>query len=616
MTAVAFAAVTIALVVLLMASAAGPRAVIPGPLHTSHAPLTERCEACHTRSPSAVQSLRHGFVSTDLALLQSEKCTECHDLGGNPMHVHGWSARRLMGAYKRAVRNARSTHAPRPQGSQVANSVAIDPEGKIACAMCHREHTGRHATLTTLSDSQCQTCHTNRFAGFDKGHPPFTHYPHLSRTRLIFSHRAHIRKHFAADRTGTAPNTCTDCHVPASNGRYMLMRGFDQSCASCHEAEIRGSTQVDKLGLPFLALPSLDTQTLRDAGVAIGDWPADASDTETPITPFMLWLLSNDPSVRNDLSGLSEVNLLDLTDASEEQLAAGGRIAWAVKKLFLDIQSDGHAALRARLEVAARQPIDDARAAALLGQLPGEELRAAVQTWLPDLDGKVTRIGATTQPMPDEPDEPDGADDLALDLRREMWVSAGGWYRQDMDFSIRYRPGGHADSFLRAWLDLAGQASPSTGTQPPGQIFALLSDPNAVGLCTKCHRVDVDARGALLVNWKGNSGSLSARDVTIFSHATHFPMLGGRGCLTCHTLNRDNKHDLLPLDHPGRSPIVSEFRQMTSSTCTQCHTRRKASVQCLTCHNYHARTSSIALPNAPLIEPSRRKHQTSLISRP
>ena len=601
-TAVGFAAVTIALVALLMASAVGLRVAIPGPLRTSHAPLSERCDACHTKSPSALQSLRHGFASTDLALAQSAKCTVCHDLGENPMRVHGWSAQRLKIIHNRAAEHATDAVAPLTRESPEANSVAIGPDGRIACAMCHREHGGRQATLATLSDSQCQTCHTNRFAGFGDGHPPFTDYPHMGRTRLIFSHSTHISKHFTEDKMGTAPDACTDCHVPAPDGRSMLVRGFDQSCASCHEPEIRGSAQVDHLGLPFLALPSLDTQTLRDAGVAIGDWPADASDTETPITPFMSWLLSNDPSVGDDLSDLSEVDLLDLTDASEAQLAAVGRVAWAVKQLFLELQSDGHAALRARLEVGTRHPIDDARAAALLGQLPGEVIRAAIQTWLPDLEGDVARQGALAPRMPDEPDERADADELALDPRRETWVSAGGWYRQDLDFSIRYRPGGHADAFLHAWLDLAGQFSQATDTEPPGQIFALLSDPDAVGLCTKCHRVDADPRSALLVNWKSNAGSVSADDVTTFAHATHFPMIGDRGCLTCHTLSRDNEDPPSTFDQRDRTSFVSQFRQMTLSTCTQCHTQRKASVQCLTCHYYHARASSIALPSAPLID--------------
>ncbi|MDP7349334.1 MAG: hypothetical protein QF735_13910, partial [Phycisphaeraceae bacterium] len=216
--------------------------------------------------------------------------------------------------------------------------------------MCHREHLGVEAALATLSNTQCQSCHTSQFAGFDNGHPPFTSYPHRRPARLVFSHRTHIGKHFDEDTTGTAPDVCTACHAPSDDGRDMRVNGFDHDCGSCHQKQIRGPAQVDELGVAFLVLPSLDTDTLRNAGVVIGGWPADSAYTETAITPFMHWMLSHDPTVRHDLSVLRDVNPLDLTGASQEQLSAVGRVAWAVKRLFLAIESGGHTALRARVE--------------------------------------------------------------------------------------------------------------------------------------------------------------------------------------------------------------------------------------------------------------------------
>ena len=39
----------------------------------------------------------------------------------------------------------------------------------------------------------------------------------------------------------------------------------------------------------------------------------------------------------------------------------------------------------------------------------------------------------------------------------EEWVAAGGWYRPQESLSLFYRPVGHADPFLVAWLNTAGQ---------------------------------------------------------------------------------------------------------------------------------------------------------------
>ena len=81
--------------------------------------------------------------------------------------------------------------------------------------------------------------------------------------------------------------------------------------------------------------------------------------------------------------------------------------------------------------------------------------------------------------------------------RAEEWTVAGGWYRPD-SFTIFYRPSGHADPFLAAWL--TSTAEISTVSALARDAFQKLADPQAPGLCMKCHTADRTST-AITVNW-------------------------------------------------------------------------------------------------------------------
>lgn len=55
----------------------------------------------------------------------------------------------------------------------------------------------------------------------------------------------------------------------------------------------------------------------------------------------------------------------------------------------------------------------------------------------------------------------------------EERVAAGGWYRPAESFTLYYRPGGHADPFLVAWLTASTRLGGASG--PVGQRRAKLS---------------------------------------------------------------------------------------------------------------------------------------------
>ncbi|MDA1099015.1 MAG: hypothetical protein O2967_08515 [Proteobacteria bacterium] len=164
----------------------------------------------------------------------------------------------------------------------------------------------------------------------------------------------------------------------------------------------------------------------------------------------------------------------------------------------------------------------------------------------------------------------------------EDWNVSGGWYRDD--FVLRYRPTGHADAFIRAWLDLTGKAG--LRREESGQVFETLIDAKAPGLCGKCHSVDEQADGGLLINWRAYHPADGLKKSVRFSHAAHFSLLDERGCLTCHA--RDDKADYAAA-FKDRNPatFAANFKPLPRAVCAECHTAAKAGNKCLTCHNYH-----------------------------
>jgi len=164
----------------------------------------------------------------------------------------------------------------------------------------------------------------------------------------------------------------------------------------------------------------------------------------------------------------------------------------------------------------------------------------------------------------------------------EDWHISGGWYRDD--YVLRYRPTGHADGFIRAWLDLTGASGRRLAERR--QVFEGLIAGKAPGLCGKCHSVDQQVDGGQKVNWLTYKPEDGLKKSVRFSHAAHFNLVGKRGCMTCH--KRDPKADYAR-GFKDRDPATfnANFAPLPRAVCAECHTAAKAGDSCLTCHNYH-----------------------------
>ncbi|WP_460082175.1 cytochrome c3 family protein [Roseibium sp. LAB1] len=760
--AVWLTALTAGLVAIILSGGAAKDYLMPGRLAAQHANLTD-CQSCHADARPQGLGWLHGLAATAAGPKQTATlCTTCHDVGPQPFTAHTTPVEQLRQmtlaheAKGRAGRDESWTNRIKfsiPRAGE-APDAAGSGSPAIYCATCHQEHQGSLGKLTDVSNDRCQTCHVEKFGRFEDSHPQFTGYPFFLRTGIIFDHKSHFGKHFPDTTekpggTGKAPAMCETCHEPGSGGRYMAVRDFEGMCASCHSGDLLGQTIVSgPKGTNFLSVPGLDMETLIERGIDIGAWP---ESSEAGITPFMRALLALVLDGRDIAGEVSDLDLLDLRSADEDDLAKVQTLAWAVKQLLANIERDGLPAAMGAEASDSETMTDHRQMALMVGVMPHDVIATANREWLPELsqdlahhaDGVPTRAfedarqelekskaaeaGEASPPTSgqvatdiltgtDDGDDdgglilgggadgggelasddlllaPAGADEAApgddilasedtvagddipldsatdtdlsegLDILAdegtssgtdgdlllgqpagaedilagddilagedtlaadedgtdllsdaaadasastdgsvappseqpfdpESWALYGGWYRQD--HTIRYRPTGHEDPFLKTWLDYSGHAATEQEKALRDPVFASLSDPGAVGRCTKCHSVDT-AGVEKSVRWQPFDPAQVTTRFTRFSHDPHISAVGTEGCVTCHALTTGADTYLKTYEQGDPAVHAPNFTPIDKATCATCHTERAAGEECTLCHQYH--TGGFSLP--------------------
>jgi cytochrome c553 len=685
-------ALTVGALLVVLAGQSRRRWIDPGELTVHHATSGTDCEDCHT--PEKPGSLAALGLFQKHSEGDSQLCLKCHSLGEQPFAAHGAPAPALA-AFTARAKDVKSNPSFFLRASTAVTNTNLVKSGQLACSTCHQEHHGKDFNIARLSEQQCQVCHSVQFASLENGHPEFASYPYQRRTRIYFDHASHLQEHFPAAKE-KAPTSCQACHVPAVAGGKMAVNNFQQSCAACHTDNIDKSRPV-----AFLRVPGIDLGALAKAGISIGQWPKDADDK---ITPFMELLLGADTPGGQALAALKGKDLLDLRSASPEQLAAAGKLAWAVKELLFDFEVEGQPFLLKRLQEGLSPGQNATQLAALIGGIPRAGLIAARKEWMPDLlreipdyrrgilpppaaappapppatpapaektkpassdsdilgdtepaagpspPGKSAEAAppgddilgdsapaspspspspppppskrrhqrkTVTQPPPVSPPpkavlqpepktvvQPEPKIEPAAD---ETWMSVGGWYRQKDGFTFSYRPTGHADPFLVAWLNI-------TAAAPSGASGVLqdLTSPTGAGSCAKCHSVDGDQNGRSRVNWAAARSEPNEHPFTKFSHTAHLSVMTEKGCQTCHVLNPASKYSTYfqpadPANPAGanRDPshFESNFTSLPKMECAKCHTARIAGDNCLLCHNYHTGSFATDMSRAARFHP-------------
>ena len=600
----------------------------PGDLSFKHGTVTQTCATCHTTDVDNPASWVTRAAGEHGGIHESHLCLNCHQLGQDALAPHGLSGAALADIHHQLPGQEPSS-ANTPWLLGAARHWPGQPQtgGELACALCHREHQGKDAKLAVMDDQRCQACHTTQFPSFGNGHPEFAGYPYHRRTRLAYNHVSHLGRHYKEFQRimpdGKAPTSCLDCHEQGPGGRMMLVKDFEHTCARCHLKQIEDPTLG---GIAVLNLPGLDIRTLsrHQEAATVGEWPEAASGD---LSPFMRLLLSTDERFVRADKVLHNVDLRDLRGANAAQLKAVEDYVWAIKNLFNELTHDEAMELRRRLEKILNRHLDVHELSSLTGDLPRELVRETQERWLPGLTSEVeARRAHPASPVP-------GASAWGLSVtpsaqgpflavpallagtnawrnrpapkppptKLRLPEGQSRWYADDVQFTLSFRPKGHAGDFMRTWLDRSAEAPASDSPAPLRAVFVSLSDPFGPGRCTKCHSVDRAGEG-FKVNWLTSREMLDERPFTKFAHVPHFSLLGDRGCRTCHVLNEqgDVSRGFVAADHSLNTDpklFESSFKSMGKATCATCHIQKAAGDSCLTCHNYHIGHLPPAMPS-------------------
>ena len=597
---------TVGFLLVIFTSSYSTQFIDPGELTFQHSRVGS-CGGCHSSYELGILGWPHAAFTRVPEVEDSKRCMNCHAMGENAFDPHGLS-KPLMA--KMTTRAEKSTKASIPWAVKlIGAAVPHRSEGgdTLPCMACHQEHRGQAAELTKTSNERCTACHTAQFSSFSDGHPRFKQFPFKRRTRIAFDHEGHFKTHFKGeDFKAKAPSGCFGCHTPDVRGSTMIVKGFDAACADCHAAQIEGVGRASEKGFDVLNVPGLDVLSLAEQEVAIGSWPEDA---EGEITPFMDFLMSVDTGYTEARELLADVDLLDLADSSDDQVAAVKTIAWSVKALLYELAVEGMPALHERMEKVLGHGLTNMEAAGLAGLLPAAVIREAQVAWFPNLYRDVPKHAAGEEvPIPEDDENEEEEDEVvSVDLSSgEDWHSTGGWYRDE--FSIYYRPIGHEDGMIVEWLTLTAERT-TKGNLASNSVFDYLADSKAPGRCTKCHSVDVTGKPSkpkFVVNWLGRRPLLDAQEFTTFSHTAHFPLLDAEGCVSCHNVNDGAK----PMNgYKDRDPntFESNFSGISRKTCAECHTTAGSADSCTTCHNYHIGKFSPAIASSPKMMAGQKK---------
>ncbi len=566
--------------------------VSPGDVTHHHSTFKHNCEQCHTASSDGTHWMSC-VNDLEVAFEDSKKCIQCHQ--GTGLTAHGLPKEILTEITQKA------RHSEAPNMTPVLANFASELSGyrqehQIACSTCHHEHRGRHFDLKAMSNKQCQSCHERQFHAFDDGHPPFEGFPYEHRTRIYFDHARHINKYFKPEELsrlmpGARAMTCVNCHEMSHDGEMVLTNGYDKMCSTCHNGEI---VDVDFPGIPMIALRDLAKRRNGDGEpLSIGEWPEQFADLPLTQTPPMMKLAFLDPV------------------SDEPAFKDNVDFAWKTKQLLNDLEfapttGDG---LSFGLQTASS---------------PLNAVRLARQKWFPNLQAEL-KAHAAGQDF-------DLEGSPLVEVEAKEPTTTTGWYMRDSDHTIRYRPTGHADPNIKAWLDELAAFPRTSGDdllpldKAVHEMWELLSSPTAsggpgthgpvaAGRCLMCHSVDGPREdgldgllggGKMRINWTARKPT-KAKRLMKFSHRPHVRTLAVEGCTTCHQMtdtpsdvNADFQSNYFARTHSGwehnldaHAGQASGFEAMSQSSCMKCHSTGKVSQSCLTCHNYHTRADGL-----------------------
>lgn len=191
----------------------------PGPLHTAHQSIGNRCDACHVKPFEPVRDKEcfacHATVqhhvdirsTTDVSLFNGTECTSCHVEHKQPATLVERDPRVCTDCHKDL-----SSKKPDTRLRNVTDFGSDHPEFK----------------LTVLTSEGLMT--PWKTTQIDRDDP--AHFAEASHLR--FSHQQHLDPKGIKSPTGERILGCQDCHKPNASGREMIPIKMETHCSGCH----------------------------------------------------------------------------------------------------------------------------------------------------------------------------------------------------------------------------------------------------------------------------------------------------------------------------------------------------------------------------------------------
>ncbi len=242
---------------------------------------------------------------------------------------------------------------------------------------------------------------------------------------------------------------------------------------------------------------------------------------------------------------------IDIDDA--EQLAAAADAVAALQKLLNEMGQRGPTAITDRVQL-------------LLGrELTAAEREALAASLAPAMAARLS--------------QPSGESAAQSQAQGPWTVTA---------LALQYRTSGHADPWLRAWLDAMAEAASGPHAELADPLLRAALKPTAAGQCGSCHTTQRDAAGRLAIQWTSIESTTDMPSLTHFAHDPHLTQTSLRDCASCHRI--------AALSTASTASAVAtdphEFTPIERAACAECHQPHAAGDNCTQCHRYHAAVGS------------------------
>lgn len=475
-----------------------------------------------------------------------------------------------------------------PRTSSVVGPAALDAGSLTSahagftrdqgCSACHSSHKkeGGSWLLAAFGANDptagCMSCHD--FAG-----------PAM---------KAHNRDHSKRPELGEV--SCSGCHTEHKGAAFKIAQVADFACANCHAKtfdDFVGGHPAFRPSYPYTRPGTI----YFDHSKHIKDYFTDPKRTKGADRDAKFAAIAKDKCTACH--------------------AVEGATREVKPKSYAQICAGCHDAQIAKRELVLFEPEKVTAAASVLLGIEKDGDEEAAKQRLSKLWAAMARSGADAiaelAPPPADGAKKQAADALYAGLGGQLAREAGaawsagrtvpatgakaaGWAtgeNSEGNTSLFYRPAGHADPVLKAWIETLRTGLQDKDSQKRAVAKEAMNDfldsQTGPGACGKCHSAALRSTPPKGQGAAWGYGGAGEQSITRYTHAKHLGLLDpDAGCTTCHQANASSKYAKYFTGKASVSAVYeSNFAGIRKETCVECHREGQVHSDCQVCHAYH-----------------------------